>query len=152
VVVSILEALVIYLSVGAPFGVLRFFSGLNEQVWKSWLFAAIAVLLWPWSAIKQVVILLAPASRSWSHAGGEPSLPDPSLFVISGHPHPELAAICYQRARRKVILGRSFGNIADISETRHTAPTTTNDPHADDSQLVPAMESSTEARPTSLTV
>lgn len=136
--VSILDAIVIYLSVGAPFGVLRFFSDHDKRRSTSLLFAALSIVGWPYAALKLVAPFVAGQVDPTPEISSSPA----ELFVISGHPHPELASICYRRARRKVILGRTLGKLADTSEILHTDPDlssrTTGHP-------VPALEQTIDA-------
>jgi len=140
--VSILDAIVIYLSVGAPFGVLRFFSDRNRRHSAAMLLAAGAVLAWPFFAVRQLFSLLTKRTSEPLEETGQGHSPEFSLFVISGHPRPELASVCYRRARRKVLRGRSFGKTSDTSKTGPTYPVTTREAQATKRHKVPARSTS----------
>jgi hypothetical protein len=113
--VSFFEALIIYLSAGAPFGVLVFFSQ-RTSTRTAVGYSILATAAWPIVAARRVARSLSrreDRKRTPSDASPLEVLQNlahevPSetleLFVIAGHPNPWLATNCYARSRRRVIL------------------------------------------------
>lgn len=150
--VSILEAIVIYLSIGAPFGVLRLLSGPGERRSTTILLATVSVLVWPYSAIRQLIYSL---NRRLTRFRGDPaqeSSPELSLFAISGHPRPELAAICYRRARRKVVVGRSLAEIGGKPALRRLDRLDNDGALVDESRSILPVEHASDAGSATLRV
>lgn len=110
------EAIIIYLSAGAPFGVLVLFSQKSAPAPIAAFNALLATLAWPMFGTYRLY-------RGLSRKRGGQTLSDregsqlevlrrlsreiPSdvaeLFDIAGHSNPWVATICYARARKKVI-------------------------------------------------
>jgi hypothetical protein len=129
----LLEVLIIYLSAGAPFGVLVLFSRKSSPQPLAVLYALLATLTWP---IFGTYRLCRGISRKRErHVRFDPSsqplealeiisreLPTTTaeLFEIAGHSNPWVATNCYARARKKVIAS----HIERLSKTPepYTAP------------------------------
>lgn len=116
---SLVEALIIYLSAGAPFGVLVFFSQKNSRA-ASVVYSLLATIAWPIFGGYRVYRSLyrrrisnsnvvsafesqADVIRLLERLSVEVPTKDAELFAIAGHPNPWLATNCYVRSRKKVI-------------------------------------------------
>lgn len=132
--VTLFDAIVIYLSAGAPFGVLVFLGRQNERYYRTLAGAAIAIGFWP-------VIAASRLGRTASRYLRLRSIPDrddvsvpvtdvlprshrelldrftalsdlanatpnepAELFEVAGHPNPMLATVCNARRRHSVVL------------------------------------------------
>jgi hypothetical protein len=112
--VSLLEAIIIYLSAGAPFGVLVFFSQRSTARIRI-VYALLATFAWPIVGGNRLYrSFWRRADRNDTFHEAEPlevlqSLIDEvpvepaELFEIAGHPNPWLATSCYTRSRKRVI-------------------------------------------------
>jgi len=118
--VSPVEAIIIYLSIGAPFGVLVLFSQRTSKT-ASVVYASLATAGWPILGTYRLYRSLTRAgSSSRAGAGSVVESQDDlidllerlskqvpteqaELFAIAGHPNPWMATNCYARARKKVI-------------------------------------------------
>lgn len=123
---SLLEAVIIYLAAGAPFGVLVLFSQRSAATPIAAFNAVLATLAWPMFGTyrlyrgiirkrdRQVrsdleggpLEVLQRLSQQVPHDAAE-------LFDIAGHSNPWVATNCYARARKKVIVS----HIERISKT-----------------------------------
>lgn len=112
----LLEALIIYLSAGAPFGVLVLFSQRSASTPIAAFNALLATLAWPMFGTYRLFrgIFRKRDRQVRSDADADSldvlkrlSLQVPSdvaeLFQIAGHSNPWVATNCYARARRKVL-------------------------------------------------
>ena len=109
---SLFEALIIYLSAGAPFGVLVFFSQRTPPR-TAVLYSLIATVAWPIVAAQRVFRSFSiredrtPTETSLLEVlhGLADEVPGETaeLFEIAGHPNPWLATNCYVRSRKKVV-------------------------------------------------
>jgi hypothetical protein len=113
--VSVLEAIIIYLSAGAPFGALAFFSRKASGL-PPLIHSIIATVGWPIIGAQRIYRkvrrrgdqkLIAAASdeplevlRSLT---AEVPIEPADIFNIAGHPNPWLATVCYSRSRKKLI-------------------------------------------------
>ena len=95
--VTVVEAIVVYLSIGAPFGVLQFFTEEVKSPMRIATRSVLAILFWPYFAISSSLA----RRKEWQSE--KSSVPDmTALFRIAGHSNPQLARICYERGRRKM--------------------------------------------------
>ncbi len=122
----LLEVIIIYLSAGAPFGVLVLFSQKSSPAPIAAIYALLATLTWP---IFGTYRLYRGLFRKRSRQIRFDSDADPlevlerlsqevptgaaELFEIAGHSNPWVATNCYARARKKVIAS----HIDRISKT-----------------------------------
>lgn len=96
--VTIVEAVIVYLSIGAPFGVLQFFSHQGQRPIAVAAKSLAAMLLWPYFAVSWNL-----ARKKWHKIVRTSGKPDMTLlFEIAGHSNPELATLCYERRRRRI--------------------------------------------------
>ncbi|HQU92582.1 MAG TPA: hypothetical protein PLK77_09810 [Pyrinomonadaceae bacterium] len=133
---SFFEALIIYLSAGAPFGVLVFFSQ-RTSTRTAVGYSILATAAWPIVAARRLARSLSrreDRKRTSSDASPIEVLEDlahevPSetleLFEIAGHPNPWLATNCYSRSRKKVILS----HIDRLDETSNATSKEVRIPH-----------------------
>lgn len=135
--VSVLEAIIIYLSAGAPFGALEFFSR-KASGRSPFLHSIFATVGWPIIGAKR---LFLRAQRYTSHAPlavrddqplevlksllDEAPVEPAELFEIAGHSNPWIATVCYTRSRNKVICSH-----IDRLRPESTIQATENEPHA----------------------
>ena len=113
---SLLEAIIIYLSAGAPFGVLVFFSRRSAPAPLAILNAFLATAGWPIVGTHRLYRGLV-RSRDRQQRVDPAEAPidvlrrlsqqvpseQAELFEIAGHPNPWLATNCYARSRKRVI-------------------------------------------------
>ena len=122
----LLEALIIYLSAGAPFGVLVLFSQRSAPTPFAAFNALLATLAWPMFGTYRLYrgIFRKRDRQVLPDSGGTPlevlqrlsrEVPHDAaeLFDIAGHSNPWVATNCYARARKKVIAS----HIERISKT-----------------------------------
>jgi hypothetical protein len=109
---SLLDAIIIYLSAGAPFGVLVLFSQKSATARITVMNAFLAIFVWPISGTYRLYRGLFGHLRSNSDGGPLEVLQQLSqeiptnvaeLFDIAGHSNPWVATNCYARARKRVI-------------------------------------------------
>ena len=111
---SLVEAIIIYLSAGAPFGVLVFFSK-RTSIRAAVSYSLVATIAWPIVGTQRLYRSLARRKDRPQTVGeiseikvlqrlaDEVPAETAELFEIAGHPNPWLATNCYARARKKVI-------------------------------------------------
>ncbi len=132
--VSLLEAIIIYLSAGAPFGVLGFFSQKSVAASTSIFYALAATLAWPFFGSYRLYKSISRSTdRNTGSLAGESPLEtlkaliieDPTeaseLFEIAGHSNPWLATNCYVRTRRRVIESH-IGRLSSDDTSSHNNP------------------------------
>ena len=113
---SFIEVIIIYLSAGAPFGVLMVFSRRSNSVWTVVFYGLLATLGWPVLGGFRFYRALTRATdrRTIGHSDDEmlevltglsEEVPTEAaeFFEIAGHPNSLLATNCYARARKRVI-------------------------------------------------
>ena len=139
--VSLLETVIIYLSAGAPFGVLVLFSQRSTPVPVATFKALLATVAWPVFGTYRLY-------RGLARQRHRPTRPDSDvdplevleriskerpteaaeLFSIAGHSNPWIATNCYARSRKKVIeshidrLSRTSVETGDLPSSSATEP------------------------------
>lgn len=124
---SLAEIIVVYLSTGAPFGVLVFLSRRSNSRLRSIVESSTAAIFWPVLAIswtyRRLLLKLKAVSVTYQrlnvpdllqgaaiteyatltralHDAKSPNAePSAELFQVAGHSNPDLAAVCSQRRR-----------------------------------------------------
>ncbi len=112
---SFSEALIIYLSAGAPFGALVFFSRRSARALAVF-YAIVATFAWPIFGSYRIYRSIVRRKDQSPHVAGEVASADllegllkevpvesAEIFEVAGHPNPWLATNCYARSRKKVI-------------------------------------------------
>jgi hypothetical protein len=132
--VSIGDLIVVYLSCGAPFGVLVFLSKHSRPSLRTVVKSILAAVLWPllaasWTHRRLLLRHRSPLrmprnpetpgivphsilseyetlTKALTDLGGGFGSPSAELFEIAGHSNPTLAAICSERSRNALLARR----------------------------------------------
>ncbi|MDI1241613.1 MAG: hypothetical protein PSX80_06795 [bacterium] len=113
---TFLEAIIIYLSVGAPFGVLVFFSRRPVSSATAFLYALTATAAWPVFGTYRLYrgrFRQSPGRSEYdldrtplevlTRVSREVPVEAAEIFEVAGHSNPWIATNCYARARKRVI-------------------------------------------------
>ena len=100
---TLVDAIVVYLSIGAPFGVLQTFARERRGILETAAISLLAMLAWPYLAISwSLGFFSGPSIGKQVPEQNQVGYDLADLFRISGHSNPNLAKVCYERGRRRI--------------------------------------------------